>query len=492
VEQQSKQQPDERQQKISELEAKLQMNHKIISNLQQNNLELQKQITDYQKNKDHQQLSAAEISEKSQQQNKQNMPKQRHTQAKKLRGKFVSKSQFGQLSDFQFYGIITLVVFLILGLFIFGQSIFSKNSNKKENVAHKSSGQPAKVVKSLPSLAVAPLNIPIENQTGLPINPNAQLIPSISESVYNVTAPTEFSKSDKLDKIVNNLVKYAQENQLPTESLSITLIDVKNKTLAGYKKDTVRYPASVVKLFWMVALEAQIKKALIPLDAGVNSDLNQMILKSDNDAASRILDRITGTQSISQTLEQEKFAEWQRRRQTVNLFFQRAGYKDINISQKTFPIPYLKITEPKGADLQIRGDNPQKPRRNKISTYQTARLMYEIFDYQAVGPEYSQQMIDLLTRDLRPTAWKREPPNLDEFNPIDNFFGESLATEPVLFASKAGWTTASRQEVAYVATPNGKARYILAIFGDDPAYGKSKTIFPQMSRIVFDSMTKSK
>jgi hypothetical protein len=117
--------------------------------------------------------------------------------------------------------------------------------------------------------------------------------------------------------------------------------------------------------------------------------------------------------------------------------------------------------------------------------------MYEIATQQAVAPEYSQRMLNLLIRDLRREAWKFDPPNLDEFNPVQNFLGEGIADEKVQFASKAGWTTSSRQEVAYIATSDGKTRYILAIFGDDPAYGKSKTIFPQMSKLVFDRMTNS-
>nr|WP_256366770.1 class A beta-lactamase-related serine hydrolase [Anabaena sp. UHCC 0187] len=216
-----------------------------------------------------------------------------------------------------------------------------------------------------------------------------------------------------------------------------------------------------------------------------------MILKSDNNAASRIVDMITNAQSLKNKLDKEGFTQWKKQRQSINRFFQNANYQDINISQKTFPIPDLKINEPQGTDLQIRGDNLQKPIRNKITTYHAARLMYEIATQQAVAPEYSQKMLNLLTRDLRREAWKFDPPNLDEFNPVENFFGEGIANEKVQFASKAGWTTSSRQEVAYVTTPNGKTRYILAIFGDDPAYGKSRTIFPQMSKLVFDRMTNS-
>lgn len=46
----------------------------------------------------------------------------------------------------------------------------------------------------------------------------------------------------------------------------------------------------------------------------------------------------------------------------------------------------------------------------------------------------------------------------------------------------------SRQEVAYIATQDGKAAYILVIFADAPAYGDDWEIFPAISRFVFNQM----
>jgi hypothetical protein len=55
----------------------------------------------------------------------------------------------------------------------------------------------------------------------------------------------------------------------------------------------------------------------------------------------------------------------------------------------------------------------------------------------------------------------------------------------------AGWTTASRQEVAYISSSDGKSEYILAVIGDDKAYGNDKTIFPKISQIVAKTMLRS-
>ncbi len=181
-------------------------------------------------------------------------------------------------------------------------------------------------------------------------------------------------------------------------------------------------------------------------------------------------------------MSQEEYVTWINKRSKVNTFFQKAGYDRININQKNFPIPYLKLDEPQGRDLQMRGDN-RIPIRNQMTTEEAARLMYEIFTGQAVSPNASTSMQHLLTRDLRPEFYTQE-----QYNSVEGFLGESLPLDQIYFASKVGWTLASRQEVAYITTNDGKIAYILSIFGDDKLYGNDWEIFPKMSLKVFQEM----
>ncbi|MBK1988000.1 serine hydrolase [Sphaerospermopsis aphanizomenoides BCCUSP55] len=479
MEQQSQGNSEIRDYKIAELEAKLNNANQIIAQLQQQNIELKKYI---------EHLENDEVQRKSQIKTQQST--RQHINSSGYR-KIIRKSRLTQLSEWQFYGLTSLVVISILVLFWMSTLFNNRNNNQPIKNTQKSSNQQSKS-QTLPTVSEPQTNIPIDRNPILPNTQSSSLqLENYKQIIYNVINPPNFQESQKLEKIIQDLTRLANSKNLPVENLSITLIDVNKQTISGYKQKTPRYPASVVKLFWMVVLEAQINSGLIQPESQLDADLNEMILKSDNNAASRIIDRITNAQSLKQKLGKEGFSEWKQQRESINVFFKKANYQDINISQKTFPITYLQINEPQGTDLQIRGDNPQKPIRNKITTFHAARLMYEILTGQAVGKEYSQKMLVLLTRDLRPEVWKLNPPNPDEFNPVENFLGEGLANEKVQFASKAGWTTSSRQEVAYVATPDGKTRYILAIFGDDPAYSKSRTIFPEMSKFVFDRMTDS-
>jgi D-alanyl-D-alanine carboxypeptidase len=125
-----------------------------------------------------------------------------------------------------------------------------------------------------------------------------------------------------LQAIVNDMVELATDQSLPKKPLSITLIDAKTSETAGYQQDTPRYPASVIKMFWMVVLYAQIEKGIWKNEKDFAPYLAKMIKESDNEAASFILDEVTGTRSEPE-LKSEKFKLWKNKRQQVNRFYSK-------------------------------------------------------------------------------------------------------------------------------------------------------------------------
>ncbi len=336
-------------------------------------------------------------------------------------------------------------------------------------------------------------NSPVPNST---IPKSSEVIPptpsvAIDEQnfTYKIIGETKFVTSPKLLPVVDKIKAYSIKNKLPIESLSITIIDTKTGEIAGYQNDIERYPASVVKMFWLVAAYQKIVQKELS-ETSLRPAIEQTIFKSDNQGASKLLDAVTQTKSTANKLPENELVIEKQKRQKVNDFFLQAGYsKDINVSQKTFPIPQENIMEPQGFDQQLRGEDPQKPTRNRITTNDAARLMYEIVTGKSIDPNTSKDMTTLLTRDINPTFWKKQPPNPIDFNPVESFFGEGLRvgkTENIV--SKAGWTSASRQEVAFIQSKDGKTSYILAVFGDDAAYGKSKKIFPEIADRVYEEM----
>lgn len=306
-----------------------------------------------------------------------------------------------------------------------------------------------------------------------------------SQLVYNIrNNPNFHQSSQRLQNITKRVVDLAVNKNLPTDALSITLIDINSGEFSSYQENKLRYPASVVKLFWMVAFYEQMKQGIYQNETAINNYLFKMIKKSDNEAASHIFDKITDTKSGSD-LNGKDYQTWLNKREQLNKFFQASEYENININQKTFPIPSLGDygKSPKGYELKMRGD-PNQPIRNKITTKQAARLMYEIVTGQAVSREYSLEMAKLISQDLRREAWINIDPNF-EFNPIRAFLGEGLPTN-VQFLSKAGWTSQTRQEVAFVR--DRETAYILAIFAENKAYARNAKVFPEMSKLVFEQM----
>ncbi|ERT04343.1 beta-lactamase enzyme family protein [Lyngbya aestuarii BL J] len=312
-------------------------------------------------------------------------------------------------------------------------------------------------------------------------------IPSISEPVYNIESEPNLNYSLPLQAIIDQVINQVSQQKLSTSSLSIHLIDVQNKTFAEYRSQTPRFPASITKLFWMVALFAQVEAGIQPNEMisytdECQSDICKLIKKSDNEAASHILDELTQTSSQNNPAT-ETYENWLKKRHYINQFFQKADYKNIDISQKNYPIPELKMEEPQAWELKMRG-NPKQPIRNKITAEQTSRLMYEIVTQKAVSPEASSQMMNLLEQDLDPKVWKQQ-----ESNPIQGFLGESLAGLDIRFLSKVGWTSETRFEVAFIQSKSSQVAYILTVFGEGKEYGENWEIFPTISRLVYDKMT---
>ncbi|NJL10741.1 MAG: hypothetical protein HC908_12815, partial [Calothrix sp. SM1_7_51] len=211
------------------------------------------------------------------------------------------------------------------------------------------------------------------------------------QTVYNLKKTLVFKQSKKLQAIVDDAIKLVAQSNLPTDPLSITLIDTKTGEIAGYHQDIPRYPASVVKIFWMVALYGQIENGIWADTKYFNPFLAKMIKESDNEAASFILDQVTNTRSQSR-LNDQKFDIWKKKRLQVNRFFRQAGYKNINIIQKAFPVYYIKQSEPNGSESQLLGEPITN--WNNISSKHAARLIYEIcYLKTAVSRKASQKCV---------------------------------------------------------------------------------------------------
>lgn len=293
-----------------------------------------------------------------------------------------------------------------------------------------------------------------------------------------------------LAQIVERVIAQVRSQGLPTASVSLSLVDLTGDccAYAAYQDEVPRYPASIVKLFWLVALYGHYDAGKLQPEVDVYPDDEELMAHySNNGASSRIVDALTQTASGA-ALEAADLAEWVAARQTLNDYFLRANYPDLNIAHKTLPIPDLAMETRTGRDQQF-AENAAEPdaqrslNRNYLTTAAVARLLYEIDTGQAISPEWSDRVKQHLRHSTDPAVWQWADPNA-----IAGFFGENLPPDTELY-TKLGFTfDDGRQEAAIIASPDGRTRFILVLFANDPAYSEDETLFPQVARAVYDQM----
>ena len=193
--------------------------------------------------------------------------------------------------------------------------------------------------------------------------------------------------------------------------------DDKPLCLAGgsWNGERPRYPASVVKLVYLVAAEAWLQRRLIEDHAELRRALADMVRDSSNDATSLVVDLLTGTRSGPE-LPPDRLADWSGQRLLVNAWLEELGWPEWqggNACQKTWGDgPYGRERQFYGARLE---------NRNRLSTAFTARLLEAVIAGALVSPPACERMRELLARSLDPKARAADPENQ-----VDGFLGEGL------------------------------------------------------------------
>jgi hypothetical protein len=228
------------------------------------------------------------------------------------------------------------------------------------------------------------------------------------------------------------------------------------------------YPASIVKLFYLVAVQEWLEGNMIGESPELKRAITDMIVGSSNDATSLVVDLLTGTTSGPE-LPPGPFETWKHQRNIVNRYYQSLGWQElagINVNQKTWG------DGPYGRERVFLGELMDN--RNMLTTDAVARLLHSIIGGVAVSSQRSQQMMDLLQRSLT-----NLPPEVEE-NQVTGFLGEGLPTNAQLW-SKAGWTSQVRHDAAYIEIPN-QSPYLLVVFTQGKANSNNRHILPFISK----------
>jgi len=284
------------------------------------------------------------------------------------------------------------------------------------------------------------------------------LVPAIAHADFREfkAVPLDAELGAKVTRAADASLK--EFPRLAADDLALSVIDLTKPDApvrADYHGDTSFYPASLVKLFFMVETYHQGK-----LTPEIERALREMIWVSDNDAAAFLLDILTDTCSGSE-LEGKALEDFIDRRRKLNRHFASAGY-DISAMIKPWSFG------PFGRDMQIMGEN--KVNRNRASANSFASLLLWIVRRHAVSPQASVAMMSLLDRPL-------SPPRPTE-NQVKEFFGESLPPGTKLW-SKEGDTSEVRHDAAYIELPSGR-KFIIILLTRGAA--DDKTMLPGIGK----------
>lgn len=315
-------------------------------------------------------------------------------------------------------------------------------------------------------LSVCLLVVSLDAQSGEIVPPKTYKASAIENSAHLQTV---------LTAAVGETIDAFSSKGLKSEEVAATLIDVSKPNslkMAQVRGDQRIYPASVVKMFYMAALEQQLEDGKATLTTELTRGLKDMIVDSSNEATQYVFDVLTGTASGAE-MPQKEFTIWQNKRNRVNRYFTAMGYQNINVNQKTF------CEDAYGIEQQSR--NYKGENRNMLTTNATARLLAEIVLGRVATPERTRQMMDLLKRD----AFSK---TTDLDNQAAGFSGKALIARKMDDArlwSKAGWTSKSRHDAAYIETNDG-LRFVIVIFTENHA--TEYEVIPALAGRVIDRL----
>ncbi|MEO8649594.1 MAG: serine hydrolase [Acidobacteriota bacterium] len=294
--------------------------------------------------------------------------------------------------------------------------------------------------------------------------------------------PLAIENSIELQTILNDSIAKVL-NAFPArgfkvDDIAATLIDVRDPSQlrwANFSGERQIYPASVVKMFYMTALERQLEDGKLKLTPELERGLRDMIVDSSNEATQYILDVLTDTSSGAE-IPQKEFEKWQFKRNRVNRFFTAMGYQNINVNQKTF------CEDAYGIEQQSRAYKGQN--RNMLTTNAVARLLAEIVLGKMNTPERTAKMMELMRRD--PFSADGGPE--DQAHAFTGrLFIERKMTSAKLW-SKAGSTNRSWHDAVYIEMPNG-LKFVIVIFTENHA--NDKNVIPSIVGNIIDQLSRN-
>jgi hypothetical protein len=238
---------------------------------------------------------------------------------------------------------------------------------------------------------------------------------------------------------------------------------------ATWRGDQLRYPASVVKLVYLIAAEAWLQQDLLQDAPELRRALAAMIQDSSNNATAYVVDRLSGTTGGPE-LAPAAMETWTQQRQLVNQWLAGLAWPELdgwNACQKTWDDgPYGRERVFYGAD---------NGNRNRLSANGVARLLQGVIASALVSPPACARMRPLLYRSLDLQQRAADPENQ-----VDGFLGAGLPADAQCW-SKAGWMSQARHDAAYIEGEDLPPT-LLVVFAEGAACARDGELLPEIAR----------
>lgn len=251
----------------------------------------------------------------------------------------------------------------------------------------------------------------------------------------------------------------------------LTVIDCRDPhdpRMGSYRGDQDVYPASVIKLCYMLNAYDQNRLGRLELDGDLRKDLRLMIGPSDNKATNRILDRLTGA-GFGDDLEGRAWDSFAHKRREVARYYQELGLDGLWAANHTFDDDIRLY----GRDVQWLGPRSADhfSQSNSMTTDDTARLLYLLWRRAVVDPEACENMLDLM---------RRNP------NPQSAFLPSVIPGGATLF-SKGGYTSLEHHDAGIFALGPDKA-VIVVVFtlNRNVPGGQYLRVVPRAAQLVLE------
>lgn len=262
---------------------------------------------------------------------------------------------------------------------------------------------------------------------------------------------------------------------LKPEQLAVTLVDLTDAAAPGYGSyhgGTQVYPASVIKLYYLAAAHRWMEDGKIADSEELRRAMHDMIVESYNEATGYVVDVLTGTTSGPE-LTEDALTEWWEKRNAVQRYFIGLGYTGVTVNRK----PWCE--GPYGREVQAM--KRFAPKSNQLTTDATARLMVEIVTGCCVSADRSRQMMELLNRD----PYGETHDNDDQAHSFTGLALTDPKIEGARLWSKAGWTSQTRHDAAYLELADGR-KFVLVVF--TTGHATDRGIIPSVVREVIEQL----